>query len=195
MIDEQEVRMNAGTIFYSQKRKKYYCNDPGIICDGCKQPIDDFVWIKVCQDGCLRPVIKMYCQACFDEYKKITHEKHNLYHAILVSNEMLPKDSIAVLDHNILLKPADWYTTDIHLIRSEVTVDKTKYAGRESIVNCQIGADVGYLIESKDHVLDTMEDIDNYLSGILDSRIEYREAMRIENKKDMGSQESTEGEP
>jgi len=138
-------------IFFSPKKKKYYFNNIFKKCHGCNEIIEDLIIIKSIP-SLKKTTLLHFCSNCFKKTKIHSQITQSFF---CIVSKVLPKDSYPIFNFKITLKPSTINNNEIscfesHKIETETTIDKTKFAGRESLEGAKIGVNINKVIEEKD---------------------------------------------
>jgi hypothetical protein len=181
-------------VYFDDKTKEYIIQDNDeFFCDVCFRPIIKEGMLRVSQNNKALKKIFMcnFCSSKIAQFIDINFisKRYNIIDYRIV--DIIPKNAFPVLDFSIDLKNS--YNSDGTLkntfepntIKSDITIDNTKLAGRESWEGCNIGRDVTQEIEKKDNSqLCTDDVINNILKAVPykeDQQIEHKETKRITN--------------
>lgn len=156
-------------IFFEPVGKNYFIMD-GVACDFCKGAILDRAIYKLFH---AKKKTKSFlcCRSCASETKKpgehrmrIVTEAYNL----LVVDE-IPAGSYPVVIARMGLREAKDLTVfdavSNALAPADVTIDRTRLAGRESFGGAQIGMDITPLLEQKDKLIGSDKEVVAVLEG------------------------------
>jgi hypothetical protein len=175
-------------VYFNEKNQEYLIEDnDNFFCDICYRPIIDRGMLRVSQNN--KSIKKIFlCNFCATKIEKFIDinfisKRYNIIDYRVV--DIIPKNVFPVLDFSIDLKNS--YNSDGTLkntfepnsIESDITIDNTKLAGRESWEGCSIGRDITLEIEKKDNpLLCTDDDINSIFKAV-----PYKEDQQIENKE------------
>lgn len=134
-------------VFFDRKNRKYVTDTPCkcIFCD-CDLLVSYTLRTRFIGGNVIRAPICMGC------YYNVRHDqrKNDIIRAINPVSK-ISRDSIPVLD----VEPAPLIATGHTLqeaaaLPSQKTIERTKYAGRESIEGARVGADISKQLEAQD---------------------------------------------
>lgn len=130
--------MNITNLYYDNKEDIYYYTDLETDCDYCKETIENIVFIKLGWDR-LGSDIKHYCFNCRDKnvsYARITETIRAIVEED-ISDEFIPYSyKKPSLQNSTNMSNIDVASLNI---ANEQTIDKTIFAGRESLEGATIG--------------------------------------------------------
>lgn len=155
-------------IYFSKKNRKYY--SVNAICDKCSKQIElNAVYINSWHKKYKNCRFEVLCVDCASSPKNIINDGFGQETKIIAIRSIveIPKDAVPVFINPLQLKDAKISTYDIDSLDSDTTIDKTKYANRESWGGASIGADINDQIEYLDS---SSLDVDKFLLDLKDSK-------------------------